>query len=195
MLGVGGQMIKFIREFFERIKYWTSADRIGPDIPTSYWKLFFKSTMINLCKSKFKDFDETAEVRPGAFITGCRKISIGKRVVIRPFSFIQTDASDDGEAIIIEDDVMIGPGVHIYTNNHAFKNPNIPLIDQGYGEVAKVILKRGCWIGANVVILPGVTIGENSVIGAGSIVNKSIPKKVVAAGVPAKIIKKIKKLR
>lgn len=186
-------MTDLLFEIFPRFKYWITADRIGPDIPTSYWKLFFKSTMVSLCKSKFKRFDKTAEVRPGAFITGCSKISIGERVIIRPFSVIQTDASKNGEEIVIEDNVMVAPGVHIYTNNHSFSDPSKPLIDQGYDEVAKVILRKGCWIGANVIILAGVTVGENSVIAAGSIVTRSIPARVVAAGIPARVVKKLRK--
>ena len=94
-------------------------------------------------------------------------------------------------SILIEDDVMMGSGVQIHVNNHRFDDPNIPLIDQGYYPDEQVVLKKGCWIGANSIILPGVTIGENSVIGAGSIVTKSIPDRVVAVGNPAKIIKKI----
>ena len=50
-------------------------------------------------------------------------------------------------------------------------------------------MKRGCWVGANAIILPGVTIGENAVVGAGSVVTKSIPDKVVAVGNPARIIR------
>lgn len=188
-------MINLLKEFIGRIKYWINADRIGPDIPTSYWKLFFKSTMISLCKSKFKHFEETAEFRAGSYATGCSKICIGKRVIIRPFSYIQTDASVDGADIAIEDDVMLGPGVHIYTNNHSFSNPVIPFIDQGYDDVKEVVLKRGCWIGANTIILAGVVIGKNSVIGAGSVVTKSIPDNSVAVGSPAKVIKKIGQLK
>ncbi|MFR2812259.1 MAG: DapH/DapD/GlmU-related protein [Escherichia coli] len=54
-----------------------------------------------------------------------------------------------------------------------------------------VILKKGCWIGANVTILPGVVVGENSVVGANSVVTKSISPFTVVAGNPAKIIKKL----
>ena len=86
---------------------------------------------------------------------------------------------------------MLGPGVHIYTNNHKFDNPSIPVFHQGDYPSKKVVLKKGCWIGANAILLPGVTIGENSVIGAGAIVTKSIPPRVLAAGNPAKIIKYI----
>ena len=94
-------------------------------------------------------------------------------------------------SITIEDDVMMGSGVHIYVNNHKFDQKDIPLIDQGYYPDQPVVLKNGCWIGANAIILPGVIIGRNSVIGAGSIVTKSVPDGVVAVGSPAKIIKYI----
>jgi acetyltransferase-like isoleucine patch superfamily enzyme len=92
-------------------------------------------------------------------------------------------------SIVIEDDVMMGSGVQIYVNNHRFDIPNIPVIDQGYYRDEMVVLKQGCWIGANAIILPGVTIGINSVVGAGSIVTKSVPDGVLVVGSPAKIIK------
>ena len=70
---------------------------------------------------------------------------------------------------------MIGSGVHIYTDNHKFDDPDRPIIDQGYYPSKEVVLRNGCWIGANAVILPGVTIGRNAVIGAGVVVRKSVP--------------------
>ncbi|WP_438403975.1 acyltransferase, partial [Aeromonas veronii] len=82
--------------------------------------------------------------------------------------------------------------VHIYVDTHAYDNVNIPIYDQGFYESKEVILREGCWIGANVVILPGVTIGKNAIIGAGSIVTKSVQDFCVAAGNPAKLIKKLK---
>ena len=93
-----------------------------------------------------------------------------------------------GADIIIEDNVMMGPGVHLYVNNHRFDDLDIPIIDQGHNVSQEIVLKKGCWVGANVIILPGVTIGENTVIGAGSVVTKSIPQKVVAVGIPARVI-------
>ena len=85
----------------------------------------------------------------------------------------------------------MGSGVHIYLGDHKFDNPNIPIIDQGYSPEKQVVLKKGCWVGANSIILAGVTIGENAVVGAGSVVTKSIPDRTVAVGVPAKVIKTI----
>jgi acetyltransferase-like isoleucine patch superfamily enzyme len=102
------------------------------------------------------------------------------------------DARVNGASITIEDDVLKEFGVHFYTANHAFKNINIPIIDQGHSESRAVLIKKGSVIGANAIILPGVTIGENTVIGAGSVVMKSIPAKVVAAACnPARIIKSL----
>ena len=56
-----------------------------------------------------------------------------------------------------------------------------------------VVIKRGAWIAVNSVILPGVTIGENSIVAAGSVVTKDVPSNVMAGGIPAKIIKEIRK--
>lgn len=180
-----------LTDLTERLRYWRSADRIGPDVPTSHWRLYFEGPMLRMCRRLFKKFADTAAVRPGAYITGCSKISVGERVVIRPLSYISTDASAAGEEIIIEDDVMLGAGVHIYTNNHAFSDTRVPIIDQGYSIIEKVIIRRGAWIGANVIILPGVTIGANAVVGAGSVVTNDIPPRTVAVGAPARVIKKI----
>jgi acetyltransferase-like isoleucine patch superfamily enzyme len=182
-------------EIFSRIKYWNNADRIGPDILLTHWRLYFKSTMKKLCDKKFKHFGVGAEFRPGAYAEACSKISIGANVVIRPGSFLFADPTDGGGGIVIEDKVSIGPGVHFYTNNHKFSDPSQAIYDQGYPEPTEndsIILKKGCWVGAAVIILPGVTVGENAVIGAGSVVTKNIPAFTVAIGNPARVIKSIK---
>ena len=180
-------------EFFERVKFCSDADRIGPDVPFTHWRLHFKSTMKGLCRRKFKYFDETAEFRPGAYAIGCSNICIGKRVVIRPGTMVFADNTEGGAGITIEDDVLIGSGVHIYVDKHNFDNTEKPIIDQGHHQSEGVILKKGAWVGAGSIILPGVTIGENAVIGAGSVVTRSVPAKVVAAGNPAKVIREIVK--
>lgn len=183
----------FLSEFIKRLIFWKNSDRIGPNIPTSHYKLFFKKSMRRLCTKKFNHFGENADFRPGAYAIACSKISIGKKVVIRPTTMLFAEPIYEGGEIIIEDDVLIGSGVHIYTSNHKFDNLDIPIAQQGY-SVKKVCLKKGCWVGANVIILPGVTIGEHSVIGAGSIVTKDVPSFVFAAGNPTKIIRKLKEL-
>jgi acetyltransferase-like isoleucine patch superfamily enzyme len=144
--------------------------------------------MLALCKSKFKYFADSAELRPGAYAVFCSRISVGNRVVIRPGSQLMADMH---VGITIEDDVLLGPGIHIYVNNHRFDDAKTPIIDQDYFPSAPVVLKKGCWVGANAIILAGVTIGQNSVVAAGSIVTKSIPDRVVAAGCPARVIRQM----
>lgn len=185
------RVFMFLNEILRKRKFDKSSDRLGPDIPFTHWRLYFKSLMLRLCKEKFKYFSDSSEFRPGAYAVCCSKISIGNRVVIRPETMLFASPGVNGAGIIIEDDVLVGSGVHFYTGNHSFKDIKMPIIDQGHDESKEVVLKKGCWIGANAIILAGVTVGENSVVGAGSIVTKSVPAKVVVAGNPAKIIKKI----
>ncbi|WP_109694989.1 acyltransferase [Chitinophaga deserti] len=180
-----------LKEFLRRRKFWKAADRLGPDIPLTHWKLYFPTAMRKICKQKFYHFATTAEVRPGSYIVGCSQISLGERVVIRPASHLHAASPDGGLNIIVEDDVLIGSGVHIYVGNHAFGDPDIPIIDQGHSAAKPVRIRKGAWIGANVILLPGVEIGENSVIAAGAVVTKSVPARVVAGGTPAKVLKEI----
>ena len=178
-----------LKEIAKKVLFCSRADRIGPDMPFSHWKLHFKSRMLKLCKSKFKFFDDSADFRAGAYAVNCSNISIGKNVVVRPTTMM---FADEFAQIIIEDNVMMGAGVHFYVNNHKFDRHDIPLINQGYYPSEDIVLKQGAWIGANSILLPGVTIGRNSVIGAGSVVTKSIPDYCIAVGSPAKVIKSIK---
>ena len=180
------------KEINSRIKFLRKLDRIGPDNPLTHWKLHFKSSSTELCKKKFKKFGEGSEFRPGAYAVCCSKISIGSNVVIRPGSFLFADPIDGGGEITLEDDVLLGFGVHFYTSNHSFTNHLIPISYQGYPSATtddSILVKRGSWIGASAIILPGVVIGENSVIGAGTIVTKSVPPHTVFAGNPGKEIK------
>lgn len=180
-----------IAEVIRKIRHNLSADRIGPDVPFTHWRLHFRSSMLALCKKRFREFHDTADFRPGAYAVGCSRIRIGARVVVRPGSMLFGESDTLEESIVVEDDVMMGAGVQIYINNHRFDRLDIPLIDQGYYPDSAVRLKRGCWIGANAILLPGVTVGENSVVGAGSVVTRSIADGVVAAGCPARELRRI----
>ncbi len=94
------------------------------------------------------------------------------------------------ESIVIENDVMFATNTYISDGAHGYRNPKIPFKYQPIINIKPVRIEKGCWIGQNVVILPGVTIGEYSIIGANSVVTKSIPARSIAAGVPANIIKR-----
>jgi acetyltransferase-like isoleucine patch superfamily enzyme len=148
-----------------------------------------------MCLRKFSFFGEGADFRPGAYAETCSKISIGANVVIRPGTFLFADPSEGGAGITIEDDVLIGAGVHFYTSNHQFIDPNIPIISQDYPTTSaddKIVVRQGSWIGAGAIILPGVEVGENAVIGAGTIVTKTVPPREVFVGNPGKVIREIK---
>jgi acetyltransferase-like isoleucine patch superfamily enzyme len=110
-----------------------------------------------------------------------KHIRIGKNVFINHgCTFLDLGGID------LEDDVLIGPQVNIITENHPV-NPN----ERKMLDLKSVLIKRNAWIGANATILPGVTIGENSVVAAGAVVTKNVPANTVVAGVPAKVIKEI----
>ena len=94
----------------------------------------------------------------------------------------------DDTHIYVGDYTMIGPNVTIATAGH----PILPeLREKAYQFNQPVHIGRNCWLGAGVVVLPGVTIGDNSVIGAGSIVTKDIPANVVAVGNPCRVLREI----
>ena len=86
--------------------------------------------------------------------------------------------------IIIEDGVMLGPEVGLFTVNHEPRNIRVIM-------TKTIHIKRNAWIGARVNILPGVTIGENAIVGTGSVVTHDVPDNCVAVGVPAKIVKEV----
>lgn len=95
---------------------------------------------------------------------------------------------DTGD-IFFGTNVKLGPGVQIYTVNHPV-DP-IERNEKDYWRTASVSVGDNVWIGGGAILNPGVSIGNNSVIGSGSVVTKSIPANVLAAGVPAKIIKEL----
>ena len=110
-----------------------------------------------------------------------KHISLGKNVFINhACTFL------DLGGIVIEDEVLVGPKVSLITENHPVRPEDRKMLD-----LKRIVLKRKCWIGANSVILPGVTVGENSVVAAGSVVTKDVPADTVVAGVPARVIKKV----
>jgi len=107
-------------------------------------------------------------------VKGVKNLELGNMVDIGAFTYINAS-----EGVIIEDNVQIGSHCSIYS---------VSTIDSKKG---KVILKKNCKIGTHSVIMPNITIGENSIIGAFSFVKENIPDNVVAFGVPAKIIKNL----
>ena len=133
-----------------------------------------------------------------------RKFSLGRKSVIESFSCINNAVGD----VIIGDytrvglhNTIIGPvsignhvnlaqGITVTALNHNFSDPDKRIDEQGV-STSPVTIGDDIWIGANAVILPGVSIGDHSVVAAGAVVTKDVPPHSLVAGVPAKIIKKI----
>lgn len=92
----------------------------------------------------------------------------------------------DAAEIHIGNRVLLGPGVHLYTTTHPLDAKQRA---SGLQLIAPIVLEDDCWIGGNTVIMPGITIGARTVIGAGSVVTCSIPADTVAAGNPCRVIK------
>lgn len=131
---------------------------------------------------------------------GCR---IGRQSKIGPFVEIQKNAfigenckiqshSFVCEGVTIEDNVFIGHGV-MFTNDlyPRATNQNGSMQTEDDWQVIPTIVKNGVSIGSNATILCGITIGKNSIIGAGSVVIKDVPENVIVAGNPAKVIRKL----
>jgi len=91
--------------------------------------------------------------------------------------------------VLIEEYVLLARNVHIADHAHAFENIDVPIMEQGINRIAPVTIGRETWLGQNVVVLPGVTIGKHCVIGANSVVNSSIPDYCVAVGAPARVVR------
>ncbi|MBE7047859.1 MAG: transferase [Ruminococcaceae bacterium] len=94
-----------------------------------------------------------------------------------------------GGTTYIGNDVMMGPECIIYTWNHKFDDVTTTMRGQGFQEEKPVYIGDDVWIGGRVIILPGVHIGSHAIIGAGSVVTKSIPDWAIAAGNPARVKK------
>ncbi len=125
--------------------------------------------------------DDTNHISLPFYTDFGKHIHLGKNIFIN-----QNVTFVDLGGIFIEDHVLIGPTSRIITVNHLID----PSERRGL-EVQSVIIKKNAWLGANVTVLPGVTIGQNSIVAADSTVTKDVPDNIIVAGTPAKIIKSI----
>ena len=123
----------------------------------------------------------------GTFVEIQKNSVIGKNCKISSHTFIC-------EGVEIEDNVFVGHNVTFINDKYPrATNTDGSMQSEKDWKVVKTFIKRGATIGSSATILCGVTVGENAVVGAGSVVTKDIPPNAVAAGVPAKIIRSIKK--
>lgn len=137
-----------------------------------------------LLKELFAEIGEECYIEPPLHANwGGHHVHFGKNV----YANFNLTLVDDTH-IYVGDYTMIGPNVVIATGGH----PLLPeLREQGYQYNASVRIGRNCWLGAGVIIVPGITIGDNVVIGAGSVVTKDIPANVLAVGNPCRVLREI----
>lgn len=166
--------------------------RVDPSLDREMNKCFKKLKSINKMTEKdeiarafrdlFKNFGKSTIIPP-FFCDYGSNISIGDRTFIN-----YNNSIIDVNQVIIGNDVLIGPSCGIYTAGH----PIDPLVRSSGLEFGKeIIIEDRVWIGGSSVILGGVRIGEGSIIGAGSVVTKNIPKNVIAYGNPCRVIREI----
>ena len=126
-----------------------------------------------------------ARLSPTASFRNGPRIALGARCHIGERSSLW--AGDTSSKIVVGQDVLIGPGVFITSSNYGSIR-NLPFEAQPKVE-KDVYISDGVWLGANVVVLPGVTIGEGCLVGAGSVVTTDLPAWSVCGGVPARVLK------
>lgn len=112
----------------------------------------------------------------------------GVDVVIGDYSSLNTGCSISNDTII-GSDVMMGPHVLVLSGSHNFERLDIPMREQGAPPRRAVTIGNDVWIGARAILLPGVNIGSHSIIGAGSVVTRSVPDWAIVGGNPAKLIR------
>lgn len=114
---------------------------------------------------------------------GTGSIEVGDRCGFSGYAVISAAGS-----IVIERDVLVARNVHILDHQHRYDRLGTPVHLQGISCPRPVRIGEGSWIGANVVILPGVTVGQHAVVGANSVVRADVPAGTVVAGAPARVI-------
>jgi acetyltransferase-like isoleucine patch superfamily enzyme len=156
----------------------SSTLRIAPDVKLGRDVKIY--AFVNLYGCEIGD-----ESKIGTFVEIQKGARIGRRVKVSSHTFIC-------EGVTIEDEVFIGHGVMFINDKYPrATNPDGTLQTEMDWSVTPTLVKRGASIGSNATILCGVTIGENAIVGAGSVVTRDVLPNTIVAGVPAKLIRKI----
>lgn len=163
------------------ILYYTLV-RYLPMSPFPLFKLFYKIRLF-FVKNIIKECGENVVVKNNCYFGKGDRLSVGSRSQLGKNSRLEG-------TITIGKDVLMGPDVIMMSTSHEYSSLDIPINQQGEAREDPIFIGDDCWIGTRVIILPGVRIGSHSIVGAGSLVTKSVPSNSIIGGLPAVIIKK-----
>lgn len=167
-----------IKKIIGMVLYHSLAKRL----PTSFFPINFGQKRLRaFCGKLILD-------RCGKNVNIEKNANFSTRVELGDRSGIGINASIAGKCII-GSDVMMGAHCIVYTRNHRFDDVSTTMRGQGFQEEKPVRIGDDVWIGGRVIILPGVTVGSHSIIGAGSVVTKDVPEWAIVAGNPATVKK------
>lgn len=170
--------------FLFQALYYIVARNLPPSYSYSLLGRLSKKCRALVCKQLFHSSGRNVNVEHGAYFGSGRLVEIGDNSGIGVDCHVPANTR-------IGNDVMMGPEVLIIgrNQNHRFGDVSIPMRLQGYEETPPVVIEDDVWLGARVIILPGVRIGKGSVVGAGAVVTKDVPPLAICAGNPARIIR------
>lgn len=158
----------------------------GYDHPTFS---IFNNMRTWVCRELFADCGKGVNVHRGAAFGSGRAVKVGN------YSHLGENVRINGRGgVSLGDNVLMGPDIIIYSGTHNFSSVAMPIQKQGM-RYAPVVIGNDVWLGARVVILPGVTIGDGCIIGANAVVTKDLPPFSIAVGIPARVIKKRESLQ
>ena len=166
--------------------FWLAYYLLARHLPRSHVRYSLCSRAIRafVCKRLFLKFGKGVNIEPKVIFSNMSKSEIGDFSGIGMNSFAST--------IKIGQDVMIGEEFIAISKNHKFDDVNIPMRKQGWQKDQPITIEDDVWIGSRVIILPGVTIGCGSIIGAGSVVTKNVLPYSIVGGNPAREIRRRK---
>ena len=137
----------------------------------------------NILRQLLGHFGQNSLIQPPFFCSYGHNIYIGDHVFLNVLCTIL-----DGNTVRIGDHVMIGPAVQIYTAAHHLQAESRI---QGWEIARPIVIEDNVWLGGGAILLPGVTVGRNAVVGAGAVVSRNVPANTVVAGNPARVIREI----
>ena len=173
-------MIKRVVQTFLKFAYHAIAKHL-PSSCSRFGGAAANAIRLWICRRLLKGGCEARLIEPRAYIAYWDTVSIGRGSSIGENAYIDAH-------LTIGDNVMMGRDVVILGRNHEFHDTTRPMCLQGFQPHEPISIGDDVWIGIRVIILPGVSIGSHSIIGAGAVVTSDVPEFAIVAGVPAKVI-------